>query len=589
MFSDVRIYRALVAPAARRRWLALMPMALIAGALEALGAAAVFGMVAILGDPRRAATLPIASSILPLLPARDDTAIRLSFTILVITFYVARNAWLIATAWAQERALDASITALAHRLFAGYLRAPYEFHLARNSAAMIQRADTIHVAFRLALGSIANIATEVLAIIALTVVLALTAPLVTLTAMVMTAALIWLPLVISRRLIARWSAEAHRLEVSLLQMLQQGLGGVKEIILGQRQPFFIQAFDAAQRPLTGLRGREMILSNAQRLIIEALFVTAVLTASLIVTWRHAGADVVPLLGLYAYAGFRLLPSATRIVLHVGHIRIGRASIQALYTDLDALDLSSPVPGATTSSPAADMSFSDRIVVEDVEFAYQGSASPALRGVNLVIRKGEFIGIVGPSGAGKSTLVDVLLGLLPPTCGRVTVDGHDIHDAGALPAWQRRIGYVPQQPFLLDDTLRRNVAFGVPETEIDDRRVASALRLAQLTDFVAKLPLGIATTLGERGARLSGGQRQRVAIARALYHEPELIVLDEATSTLDPQTERDLRLALEHLRRVKTVVIIAHRMTTVSRCDRVILLRDGLIAATGAPDELPLHN
>ena len=549
----------------------LAPILIVAGALEAVGAAAVFGMVAILGDPHRAAQLPVASWIVPRLPAQDDTTIRVSFTILVIAFYMIRNAWLIGAAWAQERALDLSITSLAQRLFTGYLQAPYEFHLGRNSAAMIQRVDTIHVAFRLALGSLANIATEALAIVALAMVLAITAPLVTLSAMVMTAMVIWLPLIVTRRLIARWSGEAHAHEVSLLQTLQQGLGGVKEIMLGQRQPFFVRAFTAAQRPLTGLRSREMILSNAQRLIIEALFVCAVLTASLIVTWRHAGADVVPLLGLYAYAGFRLLPSATRIVLHVGQIRIGRASIDALYADVDALGTPPPAPGIDADH---DITFTQHVALEGVEFTYQGSATPALRGVDLIIRKGEFVGIVGPSGAGKSTLVDVLLGLLPPTRGRVTVDGRDIRDA--LPAWQRRIGYVPQQPFLLDDTVRRNVAFGIPDAEIDDRRIASALDLAQLTTVIAQLPRGTATMLGERGARLSGGQRQRIAIARALYHEPELIVLDEATSTLDPDTERDFRLALERLRRLKTVVIIAHRPTTVNSCDRVLRVRDGQI-------------
>jgi ABC-type multidrug transport system fused ATPase/permease subunit len=572
MLAQWQIYRALLAPAERRRWMALVPILMVAGALEAVGAAAVFGLIAILGDPQRAAHLPVARWIVPRLPAQDDTTIRVGFTILVIAFYLIRNAWLIGAAWAQERALDLSIASLAQRLFTGYLQAPYEFHLGRNSAAMIQRVDTIHVAFRLALGSIANIATEALAIVALATVLAITAPLVTLSAMVMTAVVIWLPLMVTRRLIARWSGEAHGLEVSLLQTLQQGLGGVKEIMLGQRQPFFVRAFTAAQRPLTGLRSREMILSNAQRLIIEALFVCVVLTASLIVTWRHAGADVVPLLGLYAYAGFRLLPSATRIVLHVGQIRIGRASIDALYADVEALG-TSPL-SQPTAGDRDEITFAQQIALEGVEFTYQGSTTPALRGVDVIIRKGEFVGIVGPSGAGKSTLVDVLLGLLPPTRGRVTVDGRDVRDA--LPAWQRRIGYVPQQPFLLDDTVRRNVAFGIPDAEIDDRRIASALDLAQLTAVIAQLPRGTATMLGERGARLSGGQRQRIAIARALYHEPEVIVLDEATSTLDPDTERDFRLALDGLRRHKTVVIIAHRQTTVQSCDRVLRVRDGQI-------------
>jgi ABC-type multidrug transport system fused ATPase/permease subunit len=219
----------------------------------------------------------------------------------------------------------------------------------------------------------------------------------------------------------------------------------------------------------------------------------------------------------------------------------------------------------------------------VSYTYADEADPVLVDVDLTIARGESIGIVGPSSAGKSTLIDLLLGLLTPTRGRITVDGRDV--AGALRSWQRHIGYVAQEPFVLDDTLRRNVAFGVGDAEIDDQRVTAALRLAQLGEFVVGLPAGLDTMLGERGTRLSGGQRQRVAIARALYDEPEVLVFDEATSALDTPTERELIAALEALRGVKTLVVIAHRLTTVRHCDRLAVLRDGRLAAVGPWDEL----
>jgi ATP-binding cassette subfamily C protein len=219
----------------------------------------------------------------------------------------------------------------------------------------------------------------------------------------------------------------------------------------------------------------------------------------------------------------------------------------------------------------------------VSYAYAGESDAVLVDVSLTIARGESIGLVGPSGSGKSTLVDLLLGLLEPTAGRITVDGRDV--ASTLGSWQRQIGYVPQEPFILDDTIRRNVAFGIADREIDDRRVTTALKLAQLADFVTTLPRGLDTMLGERGTRLSGGQRQRVAVARALYHEPDVLVFDEATSALDTVTERDLIDSLEALRGVKTLVVIAHRLTTVRRCDRLALLRDGRLAAVGSYDEL----
>jgi ATP-binding cassette subfamily C protein len=313
--------------------------------------------------------------------------------------------------------------------------------------------------------------------------------------------------------------------------------------------------------------------------VETTFVCGLLAVSLLLTLR-SGAAALPLLGLYAYAGFRVIPSANRIMMYVSELRYSRAWIHSLRDDLAAL----PAP-APAAEPGEPIRFTRAVALERVSYTYadENEADRVLVDVDLTIARGESVGIVGPSGAGKSTLVDLLLGLLTPTAGRITVDGRDI--AGALRSWQRHIGYVAQEPFVLDDTIRRNVAFGVTDVEIDDRRVTAALTLAQLGDFVAGLPGGLDTLLGERGARLSGGQRQRVAIARALYHEPEVLVFDEATSALDTPTERELIAALEALRGVKTLVVIAHRLTTVRRCDRVAVLRDGRLAAVGSYDEL----
>jgi ABC-type multidrug transport system fused ATPase/permease subunit len=204
-------------------------------------------------------------------------------------------------------------------------------------------------------------------------------------------------------------------------------------------------------------------------------------------------------------------------------------------------------------------------------------------VSVTVRRGESVAIVGATGAGKTTLVDILIGLLEPTQGSVRVDGTSI--AEHLGGWHQNIGYVPQMPFLLDDTLRRNVALGVADPEIDDEAVSRALTVARLQDLTARLPLGVETLLGERGIRLSGGERQRISIARALYRDPALVIFDEATSSLDPGTERDVAEALDAVRGGRTVIVIAHRQTTVERCDRVVLLSDGRITATGSYAEL----
>ena len=223
------------------------------------------------------------------------------------------------------------------------------------------------------------------------------------------------------------------------------------------------------------------------------------------------------------------------------------------------------------------------MLERVRYTYEGSATPALREIDLTIRCGESVGIVGPTGSGKSTLINVILGLLRPSSGRLTVDGRDAFDN--LRLWQRKIGFVPQEIYLTDDSLRRNIAFGLEDEEIDERQVKAAIRLAQLEDLVALLPLGLDTVIGERGIRLSGGERQRVAIARALYHEPELLVFDEATSALDNQTERAVSRAIDALQGNKTLILIAHRLSTVRKCGRLIFLCAGRVAGSGTFEQL----
>ena len=578
MVNDVRVCLGLLSPQARWRWAALIPLALASAAAEAIGAGAAFGLISILGDPARAATLPVASWIYPHLPSHDRGAVILAFTLLVMAFYIARNALLTVVTWVQEQALSLSVHQLSHRLLAAYLAAPYAFHFRHNSAGLIHRlTDAVHGVFRGVLGSLVSVACEVLVVGGIVVILALTAPGVTLVAVVVVGGLLLLPLTLSRHATTRWGQAVARLDAETLQTLQQSLGGVKEVKLSGRERFFLAQFDERVAGAGRLRTRYAAVASTLRMGVETVFVCGLLAVSLLLT-LESGAAALPLLGLYAYAGFRVIPSANRIMMYVSELRYSRAWIHDLRDDLAALPPPAPALGG-----AEPIRFTRAVALEGVSYTYADEADPVLVDVDLTIARGESIGIVGPSGAGKSTLVDLLLGLLTPTRGRITVDGRDV--GGALRSWQQYIGYVAQEPFVLDDTLRRNVAFGVADAEIDDRRVTAALRLAQLGDFVTALPAGLDTMLGERGTRLSGGQRQRVAIARALYDEPEVLVFDEATSALDTPTERELIAALEALRGVKTLVVIAHRLTTVRHCDRLAVLRDGRLVAVGPWDEL----
>ncbi|HUF93696.1 MAG TPA: ABC transporter ATP-binding protein, partial [Candidatus Limnocylindria bacterium] len=393
-------------------------------------------------------------------------------------------------------------------------------------------------------------------------------------------ALLLLPFRLTRSLFGRWGQELRRLDSGILQALHQSLGGLKEVKITGREAFFSKEFAWRQQAAGGVRARHATLTATLRMLVEAVFVCALLLVSLLVTLRSdAAADTVPMLALFAYAGFRVIPSANRLLLNIAQIRYGRALLEDVDNDVAAFARHA---AADLPPEEADIAFEDAVELRDVSYAYE-DGERVLTDVRLTIRRGESIGIVGATGSGKSTLLDLLLGLLAPTSGSITVDGRDIR--AGLRSWQRLIGYVPQTTFLIDDSLRRNIAFGLADADIDERRVEAAVRMAQLSDVAAALPRKLDTLIGERGVRLSGGQRQRVAIARALYTQPQMLVFDEATSALDTQTERELIAAIDTLRGAKTLVVVAHRLSTVRRCDRLVFLRQSRVAAVGPFDQL----
>jgi ABC-type multidrug transport system fused ATPase/permease subunit len=296
---------------------------------------------------------------------------------------------------------------------------------------------------------------------------------------------------------------------------------------------------------------------------------------LLLTMLAQGRDVptiVPTLALFAAAAFRLMPSVNRIVNAMHLLRYGLVVVDTLYLESR---LAVPDP---PSSAAPRVALHTAIILEDVHFTYPGAATPSLFGVTMQVGHGESVGLIGPSGSGKSTLVDVILGLLTPEAGRVLVDGADIQTN--LRGWQGQIGYVPQTIYVTDDTIRRNIAFGVADGQIDDAAVRRAIAAAHLEELVATRPDGLDAMLGERGVRLSGGQRQRLGIARALYHDPAVLVLDEATSALDAATERGVMDAVAALHGSKTILVVAHRQSTVERCERVYVVEHGRLTREG---------
>jgi ATP-binding cassette subfamily C protein len=292
--------------------------------------------------------------------------------------------------------------------------------------------------------------------------------------------------------------------------------------------------------------------------------------------------LVPTLGLFGFAALRLMPSANSISTSLINIRFNRHAISLLYADLVALKETRQTKSSTDPVLKKDGYFRD-LTFRDVQFTYQKTKCPALKQVTFNIRAGESIGLIGPSGSGKTTMVDVVLGLVEPQKGEIYYNGKDLIES--LDEWRAQVAYLPQQVFLIDNSLRNNIALGMEDEEIDDVQLHEAIRQARLTELAEQLPDGVETILGERGIRLSGGQRQRVALARAFYHGRSVLVMDEATSALDNETEQEIVEEIRHFKGKKTMIVIAHRLTTVQHCDRIYRLENGEITETGSPDQV----
>jgi len=579
--SEIRRAFGLLTRSTRWRWMGLLPLALAGAAAEAIGALTVFALLRVIADPASVDRLPVTAMLRRLMTIDDPRTAIVAFAALLAGVYVVRNALLTASAWARARVVHGSVAELSRRAYTAYLRAPFALAGTRNSAAMTQRVQRAsEVVPTLVLASVVNIVAEALVVAGLVLLLAVTAPLVTLLAVAGTALLLLLPGLLTSPLFSRWGHQERSLETDLLQQVHEGLGGLKEVKLNERERFFEARFGAIRERLSRIRRRHEVLNEGLRVGVETAFALILVVVIMALTARGERGAIVSLLGLYAYAGFRLIPSINRITLNLNSLRHGLPFASDLAGELSVLTPDVSTEGQDTIRPLV---FAKAITLEGVSYAYGPDSAPAVSSVNLTIERGQSVGIVGPTGAGKSTLLDLLLGLIEPTSGRVLVDGHDIRKTPR--AWQRQIGYVSQTPYLLDDTVRRNVAFGLPGDTIDEARLRDAVSAAQLDDVVVALPQGLDTTLGDRGSRLSGGQRQRVAIARALYRDPAVLVLDEATAALDLETEREVTRAIEALQGTRTVIVVAHRLSTVRRCDRIVVLREGRVVAVGAYTEL----
>jgi ABC-type multidrug transport system fused ATPase/permease subunit len=569
----------------RARALGLLLLMVGGAALEVLGIGLIVPLASMLVGPEATLAHPALSRVHQWLESPPPERFALWLLCGFLAVVVFKNLYLGALAFLKFRFVFAKESDVARRLVDGFLRGPYELHLHRHSAQITRNLITeVNNLFAGVVIPLLEVGAEVLVIVLLAAVLAAVMPGTTLLVLVVGGIIVALLHSGFRSILSRYGAARVSRSGARIQAIGDALGGLKEIKVLGREDYFASLFFRLNEGYLQASRVFVTLNALPRLLIETLTTALIVIAALLLTAGSADARAAaPGIVLLCLVALRLMPAATRILTALSAIRFYLPSLEAVCRDLDEIGATSLPAAPSAHRGGGKMRVASEIAVEQVTFTYPGAASPVLDGLSLVIPAGSMCALVGPSGAGKSTLVDLILGIFRPSAGRILVDGIDI--AGNRSAWMNSVGYVPQTVHLLDDCIRRNIAFGVADDEVDDEKVWHALRAAQLDGMINAMPRKLDDTIGERGIRLSGGQRQRIGIARALYSEPQILILDEATSALDPQTERAVAETLLEMRPARTIVVIAHRLDTVKRCDRLFCLSEGRVQAAGSYQHL----
>jgi ABC-type multidrug transport system fused ATPase/permease subunit len=575
---------ALIGPGQRSRWLLVVVMAVVVSLAEAGSTLMMFALLGVLVGDAGELTVPVLGDVRAYLPW-EGTELLAALGLATAVVFVGRSVLILTQQYVQFRVAENAGARLSTRLLAGYLTMPYEFHLQRNSSELVRNAfDSVRRFVAEGLMPGVQVVGKGAIVVGVLVVLVASSPLTTLFAVAALAPLTWGVLRAVHPRVKRLGRTAQTMVQHNLQSLQQSLHGVRDISVLGREAAFVDAYRRDRRELARAQYLRKTAAQAPRVAIETGLVVFIVAFVWVAALAEGGVDqALPLLGLFGYAAARLMPELQQITKSLNQLKFVGPAIDDIHDDLATF----AGQADTTGQPAQPLPFDEALVADQVSYRYPSAETDALIDVDLEIRPGESVGVIGPTGGGKSTLVDVLLGLLAPTSGQVTVDGVNLH-ANAR-AWQANVGVVPQMVFLVDDTLRANIALGVPPDEIDEEALAEAVSMAQLDEFAASLPVGLDTVVGERGVRVSGGQRQRLATARALYRRPSVLIFDEGTSALDNDTEAALMGALERLRGTRTLITVAHRLTTVEDCDNVLLVRDGRVFDRGPFAELAARN
>ncbi|HEX4240766.1 MAG TPA: ABC transporter ATP-binding protein [Steroidobacteraceae bacterium] len=565
----------------RRQFMAVMGLTAVSAFAEILSLGAVIPFIAVLTQPDRILDWPIVGPIASAAGIHDPQRLVLPLTAAFVVAAIASGAIRLTLLWVSARVTFAAGADLSSEVYRRTLYQPYSVHVERNSSEII--SGITNKVGGTVLGVMFPLMTLISAMVSLLATLAtllVIDPALALAAGAGFGLCYGVITGFSRnrlRINGRRIATEHTLVV---KTLQEGLGGIRDVLLDGSQPLYYEVYRRAERALRRAQGGNVFMAQSPRFSMEAIGMVLIAMLAFGISRHSAGvAAALPVLGALAVGAQRLLPALQQVYAAWASIAGSHALLQDTLSLLDQ-----PLPPEASAPAPSPLRFEREIRMEQVNFRYTAHDPWVIHDLSLVIPRGARVGLVGTTGSGKSTTLDLLMGLLQPSSGRISIDGRSL-DGGLVRAWQAAIAHVPQSIFLADTTFTTNIAFGLPSDQVDFGRVRRAAELARIADFIDSMPDGFDSVVGERGVRLSGGQRQRIGIARALYKQASILVLDEATSALDNNTERSVMDAIEGLSEDLTIIMIAHRVSTVLRCDTIAELEQGRLVAQAPFQEL----
>jgi len=549
----------------------------VISSLELAGLGLVAPYVAILIDPDSAKSIDFFKDTIPPEILSDKTILATLFGGALVVVFFIKTAFTIFSNYVVTKFSQKQQANLRSVLMKSYQNLSYTIFAQRNSAEYVYNIQNLSEQFSNQVVLVGlRLVSDIIVAIVVTVFLAWNDPYILLLALLVAGIFIFGYDLLFGKKLKDYGVCANNASVSILQNVHEGMEGLKEIrILGKSSYFYEKVKDNSNK-YGYCQTMSQVISTSPRYLLELVFILFVVSlAILIISQEKEAAEVLPVLGLYAVASIRLVPIINGLINSLSRLRYGRNAVAILYNDLLSINQarSQEKPKTTTEN----YSKFKTLTLEKVQFKYPNVGFYSLKSISIKIKAGESIGIIGGSGAGKTTLIDLILGLICPSSGLAKYNNEPLKDQ--LHNWLKHVAYLPQQVFLIDNTLKANVALGC--NDIDERRVISALKKAKVFDFVQELPEGLDTKVGERGVRLSGGQRQRIALARAFYHNRDVLIMDESTSALDDNTEYEIVQEIKQYKGEKTIVAIAHRLSTLQYCDRIYNLQDGEVVSVGS--------